>query len=264
METQEMDELVTTRQLQELLQVDRITIYRMLNDGRLQGFKVGGQWRFSRQALEAWLQDQQAGPEASGASKTAGAVASPGPDLPIACMQPIQDILADALGLGAVVTTLDGQPLTKPANANPFCSLLLGSAARQRCIDWRRTTSDGLGVRVQVLTCDAGLRCSGGRVDVQDRPLAVLYAGQYLDPALDRGGEGRAARIDSLAEAMDDHPSARAALQEALLNVPVPDEDHKARLLRLVPRVVAAFTEIGEERARLVGRLRRIAEITNL
>lgn len=52
-----MDDLLTTRQLQELLQVDRITIYRMLNDGRLQGFKVGGQWRFSRQAVELWLRD---------------------------------------------------------------------------------------------------------------------------------------------------------------------------------------------------------------
>ncbi len=51
-----VDDLLTTKQLRDLLQVDRITIYRMLYDGRLHGFKVGGQWRFSRQEIEAWLQ----------------------------------------------------------------------------------------------------------------------------------------------------------------------------------------------------------------
>lgn len=37
----EMDSLLTARQLQDLLRVDRITIYRMLKDGRIQGFKDG-------------------------------------------------------------------------------------------------------------------------------------------------------------------------------------------------------------------------------
>jgi excisionase family DNA binding protein len=53
-----VDDLLTTRRLQELLRVDRITIYRMLNDGRLRGFKVGGQWRFSRRKIEAWLEER--------------------------------------------------------------------------------------------------------------------------------------------------------------------------------------------------------------
>jgi excisionase family DNA binding protein len=53
-----LEELLTTRQLQDLLQVDRVTIYRMLADGRLRGFKVGGQWRLPRRQIEAWLQAQ--------------------------------------------------------------------------------------------------------------------------------------------------------------------------------------------------------------
>ena len=47
-----MDELITTKQVQDLLQVDRITIYRMLKDGRLKGVKVGKQWRFQTQEIE--------------------------------------------------------------------------------------------------------------------------------------------------------------------------------------------------------------------
>ncbi|MCA9947998.1 MAG: helix-turn-helix domain-containing protein, partial [Anaerolineales bacterium] len=38
-----MEDLLTTRQVQELLQVDRTTVYRMRKDGRLTGVKVGQQ-----------------------------------------------------------------------------------------------------------------------------------------------------------------------------------------------------------------------------
>ena len=34
------------------------TVYRLVKCGRLPGFKVGGQWRFSRSILEAWVADE--------------------------------------------------------------------------------------------------------------------------------------------------------------------------------------------------------------
>ena len=260
-----MDELVTTRQLQDLLKVDRITIYRMLNDGRLQGFKVAGQWRFSRQAVERWLQGQQSAAQPRSSPRRAQAVSLPGSDLPPSCTQPIQDILAAALGIGAVVTAMDGQPLTVPSNANAFCALLLGSPARRLCVDWWRKTARELGAGVQVLTCHAGLRCTCERIDVQGQAAAILYAGQLLDPRCAPGSEGWVNRIAGLAEAVENPSSeARAALREALGAVPDLDEDDQVRLLHLVPQAAAALAKIGEERASLIGRLRRIAEITGV
>ncbi|MCA9936705.1 MAG: helix-turn-helix domain-containing protein [Anaerolineales bacterium] len=50
-----MDDLLTTKQVQDLLQVDRTTVYRMLKDGRITGVKVGQQWRFHRQEVENLL-----------------------------------------------------------------------------------------------------------------------------------------------------------------------------------------------------------------
>lgn len=38
-----------------LLRISRNTIYRLVEKGRLPGRKVGREWRFSRQALLAWL-----------------------------------------------------------------------------------------------------------------------------------------------------------------------------------------------------------------
>jgi excisionase family DNA binding protein len=40
--------------------VNRSTIYRLVRDGQLPGFKVGGQWRFSEAMLRAWVSDKVA------------------------------------------------------------------------------------------------------------------------------------------------------------------------------------------------------------
>ena len=40
------------------LSVTPRTVYRLVKGGRLPGFKVGGQWRFSRAILEAWVADE--------------------------------------------------------------------------------------------------------------------------------------------------------------------------------------------------------------
>ena len=38
--------------------VNPTTVYRLAQGGVLPGFKVGVQWRFSRQMLESWVADQ--------------------------------------------------------------------------------------------------------------------------------------------------------------------------------------------------------------
>ena len=116
--THSVDDLLTTRQLQELLQVDRITIYRMLNDGRLHGFKVGGQWRFSRREIEAWLQGQQSSQDSGSAPQALLSDLGPSAEtLPLSCVQAIQSVCAEALDVAAVTTGLDGVPLTSVSNS---------------------------------------------------------------------------------------------------------------------------------------------------
>ena len=38
--------------------VNATTVYRLAQRGRLPGFKVGSQWRFNRDMLEAWVADR--------------------------------------------------------------------------------------------------------------------------------------------------------------------------------------------------------------
>ncbi len=52
------DRLLTTRELQDHLQLDRVTIYRMVKEGELPALRVGGQWRFSAAAIDRWLRSR--------------------------------------------------------------------------------------------------------------------------------------------------------------------------------------------------------------
>jgi len=49
------EQLLTLEQVAKYLNVDKFTVYRLLNDKELPAFKVGNQWRFKRKMLENWL-----------------------------------------------------------------------------------------------------------------------------------------------------------------------------------------------------------------
>ena len=50
-----MNTFLTSQEMQELINVDRSTVYRMAEDGRLPGVKVGRQWRFPADRVAAQL-----------------------------------------------------------------------------------------------------------------------------------------------------------------------------------------------------------------
>jgi excisionase family DNA binding protein len=48
------DDILTIAELSAHLRVHPTTIYRLLRQGRIPGFRVGSAWRFSRTAIEKW------------------------------------------------------------------------------------------------------------------------------------------------------------------------------------------------------------------
>ena len=49
-------EIYSIKELEELLQVTRRSIYNWIKDGKLKVFKVGREWRVTRQALDEFMQ----------------------------------------------------------------------------------------------------------------------------------------------------------------------------------------------------------------
>ncbi len=56
------DQIFTIKELSEHLRVHPTTIYRLLHQGRLPGFRVGSNWRFNRAAIEQWEKLQASDP----------------------------------------------------------------------------------------------------------------------------------------------------------------------------------------------------------
>jgi excisionase family DNA binding protein len=53
------EEVFTIKELSEHLRVHPTTIYRLLRQGHLPGFRVGSNWRFNRVAIEQWEAEQE-------------------------------------------------------------------------------------------------------------------------------------------------------------------------------------------------------------
>jgi len=52
-----MQSLLTTKEAAEILRVHTVTLSQWAKRGRIPATKVGGAWRFSKDALQAWLDD---------------------------------------------------------------------------------------------------------------------------------------------------------------------------------------------------------------
>jgi len=49
------EKLLTVEEVAGYLKIDRITVYRMLARKKIPAIRVGGQWRFYRKMIDAWL-----------------------------------------------------------------------------------------------------------------------------------------------------------------------------------------------------------------
>lgn len=120
--------LLTALEVQELLHIDRSTVYRMADDGRLPSIRVGRARRFPADAIRALAAGLPATSEQPDTNTTAAAPLAaassstesghPNQLAPIA--QATIEVAADLLGVMMVVTDMSGRPVTAVANPCPW------------------------------------------------------------------------------------------------------------------------------------------------
>jgi excisionase family DNA binding protein len=254
-----MSELLTTKQVQDLLQVDRTTVYRMLNDGRLSGMKIGHQWRFPRQEVDRLLSGDiwaEQPPRSTVGGQPQGARHV----LPLHCVQPVQDVFAELAQVGSVTTAPDGQPLTRLSNSCRFCSLIQSTeTGMQACIaSWHRLAQQPER-RPRFAACHAGLQYARARIRIEGELAAMLVAGQFYADAPDPAQERT--RVEDLARA---HGLAQADLLQAAQDIPVLDDRKREQIGLWLEKVASTFENISVERSELMGRLQQIAIMSTL
>jgi excisionase family DNA binding protein len=129
--------LLRADQVRQMLGVDRSTIYRMAENGRLPAMKVGRQWRFPADQIDRLFPAN--GRDRGELPRDRQALA-----LVTRAALPVIEVTAEILGVMMILTDMAGEPLTEVVNPCPWYTEHeaepdLLEACRQ---EWKRLAQD--------------------------------------------------------------------------------------------------------------------------
>ncbi len=252
-----MSSFLTTRQVQDMLQVDRTTIYRMADAGRIPALKVGSQWRFPRQQFESWLQSQDAP-----ATPVVAAPSLRAQDirrlLPLDCVQQIQDLFADALGVMVIITDLTGEPITRPSNPCGLYTAAERSPTFHRlCVELWAQLAQVPSLQPVYATSQLGLLCTRGLIRIGPELGAMLVVSGIAP----EGWPPDEAQLAQMAAHLDLDPALLLAHAHEVFTL---DAGRRERVLGFVQRVADVVAHIITERQMLFAKLQNIAELSKV
>lgn len=251
-----MADMLTAKEMQELLQVDRSTIYRMAEAGRLPAVKIGKQWRFPGDLVHSWLSQQAATTSlhpqpATGQANHTGISSL----LPLSCVQHIQDTFAEALGVMLVTTDMAGNPVTEISHpCGLFKAISEKPDAVRKCIESWHTMANAIDMEPKWMVSHLGLLCARGliRVGTELKGMVVMgcVAPDNWPPPPDKVA-AMAAELGMKPEVLKTH------IDEAFLL----DTAEQARVLSFVQRIANIVAHVATERNTLMGKLESIARL---
>jgi excisionase family DNA binding protein len=154
---------LTARDVQDLIRVDRSTIYRMAESGRLPAIKVGRQWRFPSDAIHEWL-----GTSHNGARTT----------FPRSRTQDIADLFGELYGVMVIVTDIEGNPLTSVSNPCGYFSAVSGEiAAVERCVTEWKALGDQYDFEARLRPSHLGFLCTRAFIRVGNELAGMVISG---------------------------------------------------------------------------------------
>ena len=248
-----MNDLLTTRQVQDILKVDRITVYRMLHDGRLQGVKIGQQWRFPTSEIDRLVEARTSG-------QNQAQVYANDLNFPTHCVQAVQDLFSEVGRLSALVIDMNGNRLTEISQPTRFAKILMTSSTGQTVSQsaWPAFAAE-IRTGNHYLTCPFGLHYIGAPINEKDTQIGVFLIGQfYWQPPNPRE---EAERIHRLASTHRIDPD---ELAEAAREVPILDPDLHESVEAWPLAAATAVGSVLKERTGFITRLQQIANLTQI
>jgi excisionase family DNA binding protein len=170
-------DLLTAQQVQDLLRVDRSTVYRMAESGRLTAVKVGRQWRFPAASIRSLLHGSGVVVDDVPAVPRRTAPQPPStPDRQQAGA--VLALAADLLGVMLVVTDMDGRPLTDVVNPCPwFAERLDDPSLLETCTREWQELADEPDLEPRFRTGAHGFDCARAFVRSGSRLVGMVLAG---------------------------------------------------------------------------------------
>ncbi len=244
-----METLLTTKQVQDLFKVDRITVYRMLQDGRLKGVKIGNQWRFPQREVERLLSGNPVEIVVSEENESV---------FPIHCVQTIQNLFTSVSQCSALIIDQNGERVTEISQPGPVCELLMANEAGKKMyqIFWRDIASQIKG-RSEIFTSQTGLSYFGSVILNQNKKQGVFMAGEFFLSESDKSVEIERLIKTARSCGIDEEKLMEAAKKVRRLSLE--EQTH----LSMQPQAAAMAVEsILSERTAFMERLQQIANLT--
>ena len=244
-----MADMLTAKDIQDLLQVDRSTVYRMAEAGRLPAVKVGKQWRFPGTLVENWLQTQVVTPPSPVQAQPELEVSSLAELLPLPCVQLILDTYADALEVMMVVTDMAGNPITQVSHPCGLFKIMEKIPdAIQKCTEHWRTLAETIDLEPQFHPSHLGLLGARGLIRVGNELKGMVVVGgiapEIWPPAH--------LQIQAMATEFNVKPE---RISPYLSEVFFLSQTEQTRLLSFTQRIANIVAHIATERQRLKGKL---------
>lgn len=251
-----MTEMLTAKDMQSLLQVDRSTIYRMAEAGQLPAIKVGKQWRFPGDQVDSWLNNQNTAAPPPPSPKPD----SPSPEgfaslLPLRCVQLIQDAFAEALEIMIVTTDMTGKPVTEVSNpCGLFGAISQTPDAVQKCVESWHNLAESIELEPNFMVSHLGLLCARGLIRVGTELKGMVIVGGIAPRHWPPSPE----EVASIAATFEVEPELLTAHMEEVFHL---EETEQKRILGFVQRIANIVSHIANERYILTGKLESIAKI---
>lgn len=246
--------LLTTKQVQEIFKVDRSTIYRMAEDGRIPAVKVGRQWRFPSEQLDSLLGGADPTPSLS-RSAPSGGLETTNLTLPAETSQAIADLAADLFGVMAVVTDMEGNALTTVANpCGYFSAVVEGEYTADRCSEGWRQLGEEIDLEPRFMPSHLGFLCARSFIRHGDALIGMVIVGgiapeDWPPTEVDMGSVSAQTGVPT------------STIREHINEVFWIDEAHQGWILRNLSRVSDIFSHLADGQGRLIAKLERIAAL---
>jgi len=255
-----MDEMLTAKEIQEMLQVDRSTIYRMADRGELPAVKVGRQWRFPRESVESWLDAQTPGATESviAGKPAASALGDFASILPLDCVQLIQNAFSDLLGVMLVITDLEGDPITEVSNPLPLYEVLARTEkGHALCRETWHELGHAPALTPHLQPGFGELLCARAFVRLKNELKGMVIAFGIAP----EGWSFPRSKLKEVAQIVQIDPATlRAVLQET----PKLTAAEQRRVTGALQSIADILAHIAEERYLMVERLQEIARLSAL
>ncbi|MDJ0923777.1 MAG: helix-turn-helix domain-containing protein [Acidimicrobiia bacterium] len=247
--------LLTTKQVQELFRVDRSTIYRMAEDGRLPAVKVGRQWRFPSDRVESLLGQSNGETVPSPRDASVPSEITLETVLPADTAQAVADLAADLFGVMAVVTDMNGQALTTVANpCGYFTAVFQGIYTADRCSEGWRRLGEEIDLEPRFLPSHLGFLCARSFIRIGSKLAGMVIVGGVAP-------EDWPPSDEEIANVAAETGSPDEVIREHVNEVYWIDAAHQDWIVRNLSRVSDLISHLADGHGRLVQRLETIAAL---